>query len=510
MPSLRALQRGIEKESLRVNAEGSIAQSPHPSILGSALTHPHITTDFSEALLEFITPVCNTVEEVTTWLNEIHSTAYAALEDELLWTSSMPCVLPIDSSIPIAQYGSSNIATMKQVYRLGLGHRYGRAMQTIAGIHYNFSFSEEFWELYRQELGSKAELKDFKTEQYFHLIRNFRRYSWLLVYLFGASPAVCKTFLGHDNHGLDTIGTGTLYSKYGTSLRMGDLGYQSQAQESLYVCYNKLEEYRNTLASALNMPYPDYEAIGTHRDGERIQLNTSLLQIENEFYSTIRPKRNTFNNETPLGALLDRGIEYIEVRCLDLNPFLPVAINAQQMHFLDTFLVFCLLQDSPEADDQEYTDIMENQRRIVYRGRDPALTLLQKGQEKPVEQLASELFGKLQKVAELLDDHQQTDVHSAAHRELQPYLQHPELTPSARLLEEMSVSGQSYFQVAMRHAQEHRDYFLDTPLAPEIADQFKAAAALSLEKQQQIEASDTLSFDDFLKNYYQQYDNLLT
>src|SRR5438105_768467 len=269
--NLRGIRRGIEKESLRVRPDGTLAQSLHPSALGAALTHPHITTDFSESQLELITGVQPSVESCLEELTQIHQIVYRHIGDEVLWCASMPCNLPADHLIPIGRYGISNVGRAKTVYRLGLAHRYGRRMQAISGIHYNFS------------------LPGVTDEQYFGLIRNFRRHSWLLLYLFGASPAVCASFLADRAHELERLGEDTFYLPHATSLRMGRLGYQSDAQSSLSVSYNNLESYAASLQEALTKPYPAYEAVGIRGGEDYRQLATSLLQIENEFYGTIRP-----------------------------------------------------------------------------------------------------------------------------------------------------------------------------------------------------------------------------
>ena len=199
---LTGIQRGIEKESLRITPEGKLAQTPHPLALGSALTHSSITTDYSEALLEFITPVNPSIEASLERMEDIHSYVYQQLQDEILWSASMPCVVSGDDSIPVAHYGSSNVARMKTVYRYGLGHRYGRMMQAIAGIHYNFSMPDEYWRAAWEFSGAEGDLREYITGRYLGLIRNFQRYSWLLIYLYGASPAVCASFLrGRDDHG---------------------------------------------------------------------------------------------------------------------------------------------------------------------------------------------------------------------------------------------------------------------------------------------------------------------
>jgi len=508
LDSLRGIARGVEKESLRVTGRGQLARTPHSPLLGSALTHPAITTDYSEALLEFITPPTSSVAEVLATLEDIHRFTYRQIDEELLWVHSMPCVLIGDDNIPVARYGSSNIGRMKTIYRLGLGHRYGRSMQTIAGIHYNWSLPDVSWQLLQVIEDSSVNLQEFKSRRYFDLIRNFRRYFWLLIYLFGAAPAVCRSFVAGRPHRLVPFGkdVNSLHTPYATSLRMGDLGYQSLAQRSLLISYNNLSGYLQSLQQALTLKYPKYDSLGT-RDahGNYLQLSTSLLQVENEFYSSIRPKRTTRTGETQFKALAVRGVEYIEVRCIDLNPFQPVGIDARQMQFLDIFLLYCLLADSPESDTHEYHNILENQTDIVYRGRDPQLQLRGRQGAATVATWGKSLFADMQPVAELLDRANGNQVYGQTLKQLQPLLQHPERTPSARILAEMAENNLSYFQLALNHAREHRDYFLGSPLNPEVEARFREMARTSLVVQQALEAGDSLDFESFLGNYFQQY-----
>ncbi|MET0350888.1 MAG: glutamate--cysteine ligase, partial [Rhizobacter sp.] len=289
--AIAAMRRGVEKESLRALPQGGLALTPHPEALGSALTNPNITTDFSESQIELVTGVHPDADACVDELTRVHQFVYSAIGDEMLWASSMPCGLPVDETIPIGRYGASNVGKSKSVYRMGLGHRYGRRMQTISGIHYNWS------------------MPGISSDGYFSLIRNFRRHSFLLLYLFGASPAVCSSFVDGREHELQDLSGQSLYMPYGTSLRMGRLGYQSDAQSSLAVSYNGLEGYAASLQDALTRPYAAYEAIGVRNPaGEYNQLATSLLQIENEFYGTIRPKRVIYPGERPLHALRERGV----------------------------------------------------------------------------------------------------------------------------------------------------------------------------------------------------------
>ncbi|MDC0598912.1 glutamate--cysteine ligase [Gammaproteobacteria bacterium] len=498
--SLNKIGHGIEKESLRVDPDGHIAQSPHPAGLGSALTHPSITTDFSEALVEFITPVYHSPEESLEFLTDQHSFLFSQLDrEELLWTSSMPCILEDDEKIPLAKYGSSNIGKLKTLYREGLGHRYGRAMQTIAGIHYNFSVPDSFWTLYQKQLKSPLSLKDFKTEQYFSLIRNFRRYSWLLIYLFGASPALCKSFLRNNkDHGLEPYDEATFYAPFATSLRMGDLGYTSEAQSSLYICYNSIAQYAEGLTNAIKTPYPPYEKFST-TTSQHAQLNTNVLQIENEFYSTIRPKRVTPSGKRPIQVLVEEGVEYIEVRCLDLNPFLSVGIDAEQISFLNSFLLFCLFSPSPASNEEEYQEIERNLKAVVLKGRDPELLLTQAGEKINLRDWATCILSEVQIVATLMDELADDSCHSSATASQLDKIKNSDLTPSAQVLQRMKELKTPYFTFAMNQSLANSDFFRARTLSDEQMTTFRNIALKSNQEREKIEANDKIDFDTFLK-----------
>jgi glutamate--cysteine ligase len=505
---LRSIARGIEKEGLRITVDGQLAQTPHPAALGSALTHDSITTDYSEALLEFITPVSTSIEASLDNLQDIHSFVYGQLDGEMLWAASMPCIVTGDDGIPVARYGSSNVARMKTVYRFGLGHRYGRLMQAIAGIHYNFSMPPAYWEMTWREAGSPGDLTDYISERYLGLIRNFRRYSWLLIYLFGASPAVCASFLrGRDNHGLqpfDAQGR-SLYLPHGTALRMGDLGYNSEAQKGLNICYNSLDNYIETLCTAIMQPHPAYRDIPSGQNGDYQQLNDSLLQIENEFYSPIRPKRVAHSGETPLNALRRGGVEYVEVRCVDVSPFHPAGLDARQIRFMDTFLLYCLLEDSPQCDDRDQELEAANLEAVVNRGRQPGLQLQSGNGSQPITDWAEQLCAAMEPIARALDNAHGGSDYLTDLRAQRNKVEDPELTPSARILREMREQDLPFFRLAMGYSERWADYYRERPLPGELQHRFEQAASNSIEQQQQVEATDAISFEQYLDNFFSQY-----
>lgn len=500
--SLQGIARGIEKESLRIRPNGHLAQTPHPKLFGSALTHPYITTDYSEALLEFITPVYTDPQAPLEFLTDIHRFIYETLDDEKLWVNSMPCIMGDEESIPIAQYGSSNSGRMKTIYRHGLWHRYGRLMQTIAGIHYNFSFPNNFWELYQDQQKHVGPLQDFIDIGYFNLIRNFQRYNWLPIYLFGASPAVCASFLRHRKHDLERTASHTLFKPYATSLRMSDLGYQNNAQAGLIICYNQLDTYVETLNRAIRTPHSDYEKLGVLADGQYKQLNSNILQIENEYYGSVRPKRTTQRGERPTQALKRRGVEYVEMRCVDLNPFQPIGIDRTQMNFLDLFGLYCLLLDSPQFTHEEQQQIKHNLNTVVLEGRRTDAPLTINEQTQSIKQWGIQLCEEMESIAALLNETYQTDQYTHSLQIQKDKFLEPDATPSAQILNQITNNQTSFYHFAMDRALEHESYFKSKPLDDTTRKQFQLWAKESHEQQERLEAADFISFEKYLENYF--------
>ena len=502
---LNKLFRGIEKESLRITPDGRLSQSPHPKSLGSTLTHPNITTDYSEALIELITEPHQQIDDLIEQLTDIHQFVYQNLDDEMLWVNSMPCILGGDLSIPIAQYGSSNIGKMKTVYRHGLWHRYGRLMQAIAGVHFNFSFPESFWKNYQHLLNNNDPLQDFISAQYFKLIRNFQRFSWLPVYLFGASPAVCGSFVRGRQHRLQKMGElGTYYLPDATSLRMSDLGYQNDAQSNLMVCYNSIETYTACLEKAIRTPYKPYEEIGVKKEGEYLQLNANILQIENEFYSSIRPKRPPAMNERPTQALRRRGVEYIEVRCLDLNPYEPIGLDKNELLFLDAFLITCLLESNVETTPEITKANAKNTQSVVYNGRNNDARIIDviSYNSHSLKDSAATLLGKISQVAELLDKVNKQSLYQNSIKIQKAKVADPGLTASGKIIGSLQKQQISFFDFSLAQAEQHREFFKQRKTDERKKKAMQEQAKKSLEEQKQIEKSDDVDFDTFVANYF--------
>jgi glutamate--cysteine ligase len=492
---------GIEKEGLRVDYQGNLSQSPHPSGLGSSLTHPHITTDYSESMVELITAPFEDVDSVMEQLLDIHRFCYQNINNEMIWAASMPCMIEKDSDVPIATYGSSNIGRIKYVYRKGLSYRYGRKMQSITGIHYNFSLGNSFWEYYQGISGSKESLTSFKSASYLALIRNFIRNSWLICYLFGASPALCKSFLSGRDNPLDEWDVVTAYLPHATSLRMSNLGYQSDAQNSLYVCYNKLNRYIETLQEAVDTEYQPYRKFNNAEAGKYNQLNSNLLQIENEFYSHVRPKQLINHGERPLEAMKKRGVEYVEVRLLDVNPFLPLGIDSEQAYFLNTFLLYCLLLPSPELSSTDFSQIKENRMRVLFKGREPGFQLDLEGEKSTIYQAGSVILDRLKPVGELLDKAMGGDSHLRAIIKQQQKLDYPERLPSTMIIDQMKNRKESYVDLILNLSREHQRV-LSHGLTREKTEYFKKISRSSIEEQKLIEEQDNINFDQYVKSYF--------
>lgn len=507
LAQLTKCQHGIEREALRARASADLSMTAHPPALGAAMTHPSITTDYAEPLLEFVTGAHSNASDTLRELEEIHRFTHSVMGSELLWSSSMPCRLPFEEEIPIARYGSSNEGKFRYLYRLGLALRYGKTMQCIAGIHYNFSVAPEVWSALQQLEGNNDNAQDYQSDRYVALIRNFRRYRWLLMYLFGASPALDKSFFLHQraHHNLQEMDEKTLYLPYATSLRLSDFGYRSQAQASIVPCYNNLKNYTDSLLNAVSTRYPAYVALGTHDKNDNWQqINTSVLQIANEYYSSIRPKRVAKNNERPVDALIKYGVEYVEARCIDVNPFLPLGIDLPQCRFLDSFLLYCALQDSPLFSAEACRQTRDNFGEVVNRGREPGLQLVNDaGEQISLVDWANQLLDGMDKCAELLDQAYGTNEHQQAIELQRNKVADVSLTPSAQVLAALREKKTSFAQLSLDLSLQHANLLRNVPLEPEVLQRYLQLAKDSIAKQKEIEQADTISFDEYMEEFYQ-------
>ena len=504
---LRASLKGVEKESLRASPAGALASTPHPPALGSALTHPWLTTDYSEALLEFVTPPFGHRADVVRNLADLHRFVIRNIDDELLWAASMPCEIAGDDAIPIARYGSSNSGRLRHLYRVGLAHRYGRMMQVIAGVHFNYSFAPGFWPRLAECGAAHGEQRAWHgtgralaDSHYFGLIRNLFRHGWLLLYLFGASPALARSFLPAGAPELEPMGDDTWFARFGTSLRMSDIGYTNRIPGGIGIRYDDLYRYAASLYRAITTPHPPWEALGVRRGGEYRQLNANLLQMENEYYSSVRPKQPTRRGERPTEALQRRGVRYVELRSIDLDPTSPIGLTEDRMAFVEAFMLFCLLFDSPPLGREERQAIDENQRRVAVGGRDPSATLVRDGEEVSLRGWANEILDELAAVAELIRTPE--DDPAVTIERARAAVASPETTPSARVLGEIEARGGSYFEYVLEVSHRHAETLRREALPDGERLRFEAEAASSIARQAALEAGDTVSFEEYLAGYF--------
>ncbi|TRY29423.1 glutamate--cysteine ligase [Aliiglaciecola sp. M165] len=506
--TLVQIKHGVERETLRINANGTLAQTPHSEVLGAALTHEYITTDFSESLLEFITPPESDPKVTMAQLADVHKYVMENIGDERLWPMSMPCFIDGDDNIPIAQYGSSNIGKMKTLYRVGLKNRYGSMMQAIAGVHFNFSLSESFWQHWLESAEQKAPNKENISAAYFAMIRNYRRFCWLIPFLFGASPAICGSFIKGKKTTLpfQTLGKGTHYLPYATSLRMSDLGYTNSEQSGLKICYNQLDTYIASLRNAINTPSEKYQKFSGKKDGQYQQLNANVLQIENELYSPIRPKQPTRSLEKPTDALAQRGVNYIEVRALDVNPFSPIGISEDQFYFLDVFLTYCLVKPSDFMNAEQFAQTEKNLNAVVVNGRDPELKLDNGDQQLSIPQWSKVLFDEMREVAQVLDSANDNKSYSAALERQWDKVVDPTKTPSALVLKTLLEQGKDNGAFGVELAEMYRVQLMENDYAMFSQEVFEEQAKSSLALQQQKELEGVESFDQFITDYFASYE----
>lgn len=495
---------GLEKESLRVDKNGTISFKMHPDAFGSALKNKYITTDYSEALIEIVTPPCNSHQEALKYLENIIGFIYKNLDQEYLWPASMPCIIAGDKSIPIAYYGISNPARMKTTYRRGLGNRYGRIMQVISGIHFNYSFSDDFWKQYSNFKNTKKNVKDFKSEQYFIISRNLIRNGWLIPYFFGCSPAVCKSYLTGKMTTLESFDEYTYYGKFATSLRMGDIGYQNNKEDDMgvHIDYNSLEKYSKSLDEAIKKPSKEYEKIGVHENGYYKQINANTLQIENEYYSTVRPKPNPNIKKRPSRALLESGVDYIELRSIDNNIFSNTGIDLDQMYFIELLMIHSLISNDSEISEKEYIESKNNLSNIAHNGRDKKFKLKINKKCKSIEIAVNEILCDLKKIAEFMFKITKDSGYKECINTQEEKFKNNENLPSNKVINKMNQNKFSFYEFCMENIWLQEKYYLKLDFDDDIINELKEESILSINQQETLENNIKESYEDYIKEYF--------
>ena len=491
--------RGVERECLRVTPAGRVAPTNHSPALGSALTHRYITTDFAEALLELITPPVKSTRDVRDWLAALHGFILAGMGGERIWTASMPPEIGADKDLPPAEYGSSNIGRLKHIYRLGLANRYGPRMQAIVGIHFNYSPPPDLWRLLPDLESPPSGVVAKRSAWIMSQMRNVRRLAWLPTYLLGASPAFHRSLSGVRRPELKEGRGGTVFAPDATSLRMSSLGYTSALQAGLVISANSLHEYVRDLEASVHAPHADYRRIGVRVGGEYRQLSDCVLQVENEYYSPARPKRRIRRGERAATALRRRGAEYMELRLVDADPFDPLGISDESMRFLEAFLLYCLLEESPPMNPIEYLAGVANLDATAWRGRARGARLFREGREIALRDWGLQVCESMMPVCEALDS-APAGAYSKALAAAMASLRDPDLTPAARVLDELRDAGwdhQAWGMEKARLASQPPEILPSAALQRALRDE----APASLARQQAMEAQPEAPFGEFLGRY---------
>ena len=485
---------GIEKESLRV-FQGKISQSKHFDSLGSALCNRYITTDFSEALLELITPPYESNIQTLEFLDNIHHFVTHNVEEDLLWPFSMPPLINSESKILIAEYGLSNQALFKRVYREGLSHRYGKLMQVISGLHFNYSLPEIFWTSIK-DLYPKYRTDELSSIIYFRTLRNLKKMNWLILLLFGASPFISKNFL-HKDPGDFKKFKGSYYLPYATSLRMSDLGYQNFNRSTLNASLNSLNEYTEALLYATRTESEEYRKIFDNNSNQYPQLNSNLLQIEDEYYSIARPKSNDLSNIRLLKKLKSSGVDYIEFRSLDLNPFHRSGIDLNTINFLEIFLLYCSLIPSPPITDEEIKELNKNDLKVAREGRRKGLKIIKEGKLVSLRDWAHNILDEMSVLSNISGQ----DNNNLDH--YKDIISNPGLSISGMLLDTLVEINISFQDMGIELAQTYKEEFLQLKPSENIYwDALKEEALASLKKQDNLEQNNTENFKEYLTKYF--------
>jgi glutamate--cysteine ligase len=490
---------GIEKESLRI-IQSQITQSTHPKKIGSALCNRYITTDFSESQLELITPPLSDKTAGLEFLDHIHHFVSHNINKEILWPFSMPPTIKSEQDLPIADYGISNLGLFKQLYRKGLSHRYGRSMQAISGVHYNYSLPDSIFHSSFFE-DHQLDFRAIRSDSYFRMLRNIYRMNWLVIYLFGASPVLTKDLLAKNTEPIQKLDNQTYYLPYATSLRMSDFGYQNLLRAALNISSDSLNDYISDLNMATSTISEDFQNIDTQNNTNQLQINANLLQTEDEYYAVARSKSNIISNQRLTSKLKKGGVDFIELRSLDLNPFSRIGIDEETVYFLEVFLIYCFLTTSHLINKDELKTTKDNDSLVAKRGRDPSL-LLQKDQASiSLQEWGKQIVDEMTPIAELLDGEE--TVYRNMMCKIASKIKDPDQTLSGLLLDKIITEKVDFIDLGNSIGETNKQHYLDLEKSANPNwDRLEKEAIDSMSQQSTLEEEQNESFESFVADYF--------
>ncbi|EOU2013250.1 bifunctional glutamate--cysteine ligase GshA/glutathione synthetase GshB [Clostridium perfringens] len=419
---------GLEKENVRVTESGNLALTPHPKAFGDREKNAYIKTDFSESQLEMVTPVCNTLEEVYSFICNLNKVVSLEImkNGEFLWPQSNPPILPREEEIPIAKLSNRE----DELYRENLSYKYGKKKQVISGIHYNFSFKEEFIKLLYKELKVEKDFREFKDDIYLRMARNFQKYHWLLIYLTGASPVFHESYIEEIKEEGEKLGEDSYYIKDDTSLRNSSYGYKNK--KDYYVSYNSIEEYASDIKNLV-------------KDKE--------IQSIKEYYNPIRLK--SLGSEDMLESLLHKGIDYLEVRLLDLDPLSIQGVSKETLYLVHLFMIYTLLKENKEITYKDQEEFFKNHDMVALKGRNEESVIHENGVPVLLKDKGREILSEMDEIVEILFSNNE-EFKNVIKRALEK-INNPYDTISEKLIKDIKEEG--YVNFHMRLAKEYLNNF---------------------------------------------------
>lgn len=419
---------GLEKENVRVTESGNLALTPHPKAFGDREKNAYIKTDFSESQLEMVTPVCNTLEEVYSFICNLNKVVSLEImkNGEFLWPQSNPPILPREEEIPIAKLSNRE----DELYRENLSYKYGKKKQVISGIHYNFSFKEEFIKLLYKELKVEKDFREFKDDIYLRMARNFQKYHWLLIYLTGASPVFHESYIDEIKKDGEILGEDSYYIKDDTSLRNSSYGYKNK--KDYYVSYNSIGEYASEIKNLV-------------KDKE--------IQSIKEYYNPIRLK--SLGSEDMLESLLHKGIDYLEVRLLDLDPLSIQGVSKETLYLVHLFMIYTLLKENKEITYKDQEEFFKNHDMVALKGRNEDAVIHENGVPVLLKDKGREILSEMDEIVEILFSNNE-EFKNVIKRALEK-INNPHDTISEKLIKDIKEEG--YINFHMRLAKEYLNNF---------------------------------------------------